>query len=234
MAHFDDDDIERFFRYLARYLNSYGSENTMKEISSQLRKYFADVPSESGENFDRKASKLIMTVEKSYRAYSVIILKNENDLFDIFAFGNKLDFALVNLVSSEAFLDNLRRNPLDGYVIDNVSSDDVLIFLKAYYLHRKDPSLSQTSLNPVLEYNNYSLEMASIDEKFNEDDLGRKVPLQYIFLYDKAALPYSLSYLDEYKKTLFDNKGNCMLDFFSLIKRVRQDRFIGMKLQKIK
>lgn len=148
----------------------------------------------------------------------------------------KVPVAAINLATSEAFLDYLRRNSVEGWVIDNVSAEDILIFLKTYYLYRLEPEISKDTNNLAMEHSYLSLEMVSINNYFNENDLSNIVSLDDVLLYDKEALPYNLDYLDNYRKrNIIDvgtNQRNKSCTFDKVLQMVREDKYIGMSLKR--
>lgn len=227
---YDSDDIRRLLSNLVRCLESYPGGNTMYALSKQLKKYFLEDVSNPSEIFDEEICSLVELIGNPAKQCSVIILKNKMELFDMFIFEKEVSIALTNLASSESLEEMIRRNPMDGCVIENVSSDDILVFLKSYYIHRKEPSQSPTALNLVPEYDSECLEMASINDKFSESEPLNRIPLKYIILYDKEALPYHLGYLDNYKKEI--KSSFYQYRFCDILKEVRQDRFLGTSLKK--
>lgn len=233
MGYLDEITIERLCKYCVRYLNSPDSEEDLTNIIRKFKEYYHNISMESTEQFDKKINALVRLMENENKKCSVFILKNKNDLFDIYFFEEEVEFAFVNLVSSEALENTIRENPVNGYVIDNVSSEDILVFLKAYYIYRRDPSLSKTSLNLVTEYDYDSFEMAFIDEKFNAHEPKQKISFKHIILYDKEALPYNLNYLNDYKEKNINSKtGERFFNFPILVSNVRENRFLGMSLRK--
>lgn len=210
------------------YMNKSEGKNALKKILNVLESQRTGIETELESTFDKNIVHLIKEIEKNKQEAVIIILKNKHSLYDIFIFKKKVEFSAINLVSSEVLEDTIRRNPVYGFVIENVSSQDILVFLKAYYIYRKDPHVSLEANNMFNEYSSESLEMLSIQEEFGQMDPDTKLPLKSIILYEAEALPYNLGYLDEHRKTIRRE----WYDLEDIIKDVREDRFLGMSLKK--
>lgn len=234
------ENVEDLLKYFDQCLNSEEGRKRLSNISNAIKKEFNISTSTSQEVFDSNIAGLMSKLETKLFCVAdsvvILILKNKDGLFDLYAFKNFVPAAAINVATSEAFLDYLRRKPIDGWIIDNIPADDVLVFLKAYYLYREEPEISKDANNLVNEYNHLSLRMISIDNYFDENNLASIDTLGNVVLYDKDALPYSLEYLDEYrKKQLFDtdtNKRNPYYTFDKVLKMVRDDKYIGMSVRK--
>lgn len=228
----DYDKTGKAFRYLVEHLNSSDGKRELKKFLQLISEALKGIERENRDSFTTKIVNLFWSiVEKRYEAV-IVILKNKNELYDVFIFDDKVELPMISLVSSEAFEDMLRRNPLKGSVIENIDADDIIIFLKAYYISREEPNISSTALNLVNEYSPDCLEISSIQEKFVRFDPMKKLELKNIILYDKEVLPYSLSYLNEYRDSTIKDRGTGHYALRSAINEVTRDRFLGMSVQK--
>lgn len=226
-------DSGKAFRYLVEYLEENSGKRDLTKFLKIINESLVVSSSTSNDEFDEKICNLIEEIEKEKNDEVIIILKNKNNYFDIYIFEEEVSFSVINLVSSEIFLDTLRRNPIDGYVIENISDDDILVFLKSYYIYRKSPQMSSTALNMVNQYNYECLELAAINDKFKGDNLERKVDLKSIILYDKDALPHYLEYLNDYHEEIEALRArNKSYSLKNVMHNVRNNRFLGMSLKK--
>lgn len=225
-------DVARNVKTLVEYFNSYEGKERLEYFSKIIDTYFRKEQTTSENDFDTKITYLIEEIERKNAKVSFVILKNKRDLFDIFVFFDEVEFPMINLVSSESFEEFIRRNPATGKVIENVSPDDVLIFLKAYYIYREPAKESDTALNLTYEYSSKCLEMTSISEKYKGIEPLEKIPLKFIILYDDEALPYSLEYLSKYQESVAQRKKMHRYGMNIALGEVRNDRFLGTSLRR--
>lgn len=229
-------ELGKAFNRFLDYLETYDGKKDLTKFLNLISAYSKNVLPETQSTYDSKIANLIRMLEYEKDNAVILILKNKNSFFDMFIFKREVSFAPINVATSEALLETIRKNPIDGYVIENISDEDILIFLKAYYVYRKSPEVSKTAMNLVNEYNYECLEMASFKEKFSRNDLSTPISLKSIILYDDEALPYHLDYLNDYHKEIENRRTSSSYgtDFRYIMKEVREDRFIGMSLQKYK
>lgn len=205
------------------YLDTVNGKTTVKSIALKLKEYIVE---DSDAIVDKRFEALNYKMEDGC---VLVILKNKRNLFDMYLFNKKISLSGSNLTSSEALEDTLRSNPQSGYVIDDISADDILIFLKAYYLYCSIPKEDKMAQNISRKYDAKSYEMVMIEdmEKLEEQSF------QYTILYPQEVLPYSLEYLNDYKLNLFAKNVTGIL-FSEVLRSVRANRFIGLKLNKIR
>lgn len=211
------------FDRLVDHLDSYDAKKRLRRLAVILDEYFKGVPTRLRKEFYDKTTRLVKSIERNEKDTSIVILKNKDNLFDMFIFYRELLLDRSKVSSSEDFLNEVRTKDLNGFVIENILSEDVLIFLKAYYIYREDAPISEDANNLVRDYSYKSLEMVGIKEMFCSED-SSEVNLKNVILYDDEVLPYSLEYLDKYRKTKEEEV------FSSIIEKVADDRFVGMSL----
>lgn len=173
---------------------------------------------------------LIKLITESSCSPAIIVLKNKNELFDMFIFKHGITANFNELISSEIFVDRLKEICKVGFVISDITSDDLLNFLKAYYIYREEPKPVSSAQNFTYDYNNSCLEMTTPLEKFEGLKNDYSMELTNIILYADDALPYSLGYLNSYKKS--SAKSN--YDFAKVLKNVRENKYLGMKLHHVR
>lgn len=228
----DYNEAGRAFKYLVRHIDSSDGKSELRKLLELFNEALKGIKMEDRSSFTNKIVNLLWNIKEKELESVIVILKNKNGFYDIFIFDDKVELPMISLVSSEAFVDMLRRDPLCGSVIENVESDDIVIFLKAYYICRDEVPISSTALNLVPEYSPNCLEMVSIQEKFARMNPMNKLELKNIILYDKDVLPYSLGYLNDYRKRTINDRGTGRYAFTSVINEVRQDRFLGMNIKR--
>lgn len=225
-------DIEGFIENFHYLLNS---PSSLESLINFVRDIKALVREENYEtDFDKKAAQIVHMVETSFNGGAILILKNSKSLFDVYIFDHEVSFSPINVTSSETLQDTIRRKPEKGWIVDNVLPEDILVFLKAYYVYRDEPGVSSSANNIVNEYGNTCLEMKSIGEKFKSDDLMREIPVSWALLYDSEALPYHLGYLNKYREEVaYMKEHDQWYRFSSTLDTVRKNKFLGMSLTRL-
>ncbi len=227
--------VEDYVRAFCSVFNNEGFySNNKQEIISVAKEIKLALEENDGlENVKNRVYNDLKTLIRAVVGNSgepiILILKNEDNKFDIYAFRHCLEISLNALVSSENFLEAVKRTRPSGMVIADVTATEVINFLKAYYLYREAPKKDKEALNEVYAYNRECLEMISILEKYDGLDADVTVPLKNIILYDGDALPYDLSYLDKYKGTNSETLG----EFDNVLDRVCENKYLGTTLTKV-
>lgn len=225
-------DVENFIDELAVYLTTtYGS--------SMLGKIVLEIQEKIDQNTDLlskkkptlevydKFVKVVGLFSQLPSAPVVLILKNENEKYDMYIFRNDVQISLKEVASSEIFMDKIRTNPRDGMVIGDVELKEIQDFLKAYYIFRQDPKLVKNAQNRVYDYNSFCLEMSSMADKFMGYADEELLRVKNTIIYADEVLPYSLEYLDNYKKK------NYKISFGEILNEVREDKYLGTSLMKV-
>lgn len=225
--------IERFVDDLEDYLKYSYNRETLFELMQKLQLKIDEnkdlnkdlIVSSAYANFE----KLIDLFERYTAEPLILILKNANQEFDMYIFRNGLNVCLNDIVSSETFMSKLRETPEDGMIIDNIKPEEVFNFLKAYYLYRKYPVQDPEALNQTYIYSKDSLELTSILEEFGDGAENVSINKKNAIIYDNDALPYSLEYLDIYKKFLHTGE----VEFADILRDVRENKYLGTSLKKV-
>lgn len=227
-------DIERFVDELSDYFKySYNKEklfSLLQEIQTHLYAYYDGEKVENAKSAYDNFVLMIKLFDEYVSSPLVLILKNESSKFDFYIFRNGLEVRFDEVISSERFMTKLREKPQKGMVISDVESKEVLDFLKAYYLFRREPKIESDVQNIIYNYDKSCLEMLSILEKFEGINERLSLKVDNTILYDNDALPYDLGYLDRYKKMSLNRNGN---NFEDILKRVREDKYLGTSLNRV-
>lgn len=227
-------DIERFVEELEDYLKYSYNKSKFWELLKEFQQTIEENKRLNegktiSETYDRFSDLIHLFSNSTYSEPLVLILKNNLENFDFYVFRHGLEIELNEVVSSENFMDKIRNNPREGMVIGNVKPKEALDFLKAYYIFRGEVKQSETAQNITYEYNNECLEMLSILDKFDGTENNASLEVKNTILYDNDALPYELSYLDNYRK----NVAHDNTKFKEILKNVRGNKYLGTSLRKV-
>ncbi len=228
-------ELDEFFENIVNYLKTPRGQDNLKEIFSIIT--MANQTSHTQyevKEINSKEKLLIQLIREIENTSSnnptLIILKNENDLFDMYIFKQEISVTYDDVSSSEKFFAKVRNKKLTGRIIPDIPFYSLFTFLKAYYIHRGKVEINQTSNNPAYEYNNNCLEMQSTTDLFADIDKQNYLRLNNCLIYSDDALPYSLDYLDDYieNHTYFSKP----MDFEIVFKDVKEDKYGGTTLSK--
>lgn len=222
-----EDKIGKFISSFTDYLYYSRNREALKQLVDKIKGALQDEEQKNETNVYSDFDKLVELIDNTDCNPALLILKNQNEKFDMFAFKKGITIKFSELASSEEFLKRIRKSPDEGFVISDVEAEDMLNFLKAYYIYRGKPKQVKNAQNITYDYNHKCLEMTSSLEKYDGLESDYNLQLKNIILYDIDVLPYDLNCLDSYYR-----KNN---EYFSdILKVVREDKYIGLKLSPVK
>lgn len=223
---FDMQDIVERLDYY--FYSSFSNKDKLAKVIHEFRNIIEEEINNEQKNKSilNEFIKLINLIASTNCEPAVLILKNEDNKYDMYIFKSGVSVTNNEVFSSEEFMKKIRKEAINGFVIGDISPKDVLNFLKAYYLYRQKPEQDKSALNISYNYDKWCLEMTTIMDKFDGIEKGTSMNLRNVILYDDDALPYNLDYLDKYKV-------GCSNDFERILRDVCKDKYLGTSLSKV-
>lgn len=227
-------DIEYALESISSYINTWEGKEEIKSIYKILSEIIKSAHPDVNEAdyFTQRFINLIRELESNnYMEPVLLVLKNNQDLFDLYIFPKTIVVNFDEIISSEQLFAKIRKEKIkNGKVLPDIPFDCIFNFLKAYYIYRGKVEISNTSNNPAYNYNNQCLEMKSVTDLFLDTDSKRPVKISNMLIYSDDALPYSLDYLDDYIDSLSTRYHK--QSFEHILKDVIKDKYLGSTLTK--